>query len=93
MNKITKNILRIWISLSSLVLFAIGWIALAHAEKPAPLASQFTSTTTSIIVESVDSVELAPVPSLEDLTQTNNLPAISQPTVNFSMPRLRTRGS
>ena len=91
MNKITKNILHIWITLSSLIVFAIGWIALAHAEKPAPLASQFTSTTS--IVESVELVELAPVPSLDDLTQTNSQPAISQPSVNFSMPRLRTRGS
>jgi hypothetical protein len=91
MNKIMKHILRIWITISSLILFAIGWITLAHAQKPAPLAIQ-TTNDASVVATIVDPVELAPVPSLDDFTQTINRP-ISQPTVNFSMPRLRTRGS
>ena len=88
MNKITKNILRIWITVSALVLFGLGWVALAHAQKPAPLADQFTNNAAT-----VETVELAPVPSLEDLAGTTNQPAISQPSVNFNMPRIRTRGS
>ena len=92
MHKITKNILRIWISVSSLILFAISWITLAHAQKPAPLASQIINSA-PVMETVVESVELAPVPALEDLSQTANRPTISQPTINFNMPRLRTRGS
>ena len=88
MNKITKKILRIWITVSSLILFAIGWITLAHAEKPAPLALQVIDTAPQI-----ETQELAPVLSLEDFSQTANRPTISQPTANIIMPRLRTRGS
>ena len=88
MNKITKNILRIWITVSALVLFGIGWVTLAHAQKPASLASQFTNTASV-----VETVSLMPVPSLNDFTETINRPVISQPSVNFNMPRMRTRGS
>jgi hypothetical protein len=88
MNKITKTILRIWITVSALVLFGIGWVALAHAQKPASLADQFTNNT--IVVETVD---LAPVLSLEELAGTTNRPVISQPSVNINIPRMRTRGS
>ena len=90
MNKITKNILRIWISITSIIVFAIGWITLAHAQKPAPLINQTTE------VSSVDGFpELAPIPSLEDLTQNSSQGQVTfiQPSVNFNMPRLRTRGS
>ena len=88
MNKITKNLLRIWISIISVIVFTIGWITLAHAQKPAQLIYQSFETQT--LSESSD---LAPIPSLEDLTQNVSRPSISRPSVNFSMPRLRTRGS
>ena len=91
MNKITKKILRIWITVSSLILFAIGWITLAHAEKPAPLALQMVDNASQ--TETTETLELAPVLSLEDFSQTANQPTISQPTANIIMPRLRTRGS
>lgn len=91
MNKITKNMLRIWISITSMMIFAMGWITLAHAQKPAPLTVQITEAAPS--AAPADSLNLEPVPSLEDLTQSSKRPTISQPSVNFNMPRLRTRGS
>jgi len=88
MNKITKNILRIWISITSIIVFAIGWITLAHAQKPTPLTSQ-----TAEVFSTSELPELAPIPSLEDLTDNLSQPVFIQPNVNFNMPRLRTRGS
>jgi len=88
MNKITKNILRVWISIASIIIFGIGWITLAHAQKPTPLNIQTVEVYTS-----TKPFELAPILSFEDLIQSPNRPTVSQPNVNINMPRLRTRGS
>jgi hypothetical protein len=88
MNKITKNILRIWISITSIIVFAVGWITLAHAQKPVPLSTQIVE-----FASPTNPVDLAPIPLFEDLTRSVNRPAFSQPNVNFNIPRLRTRGS
>ena len=88
MNKITNHLLRLCISITSTFVFVVDWITLAHAEKPAPLNIQ-----TVEIASPVDAIELAPITSLEDLTQNADRPAFSQPSINFNVPRLRTRGS
>ncbi len=86
MKTITKNIIRIWITLASLFAFTIGWITLSHSETQAALNNQAAevSTTTQI--------ELAPVPSLEELTQSNR-PRSGPPSFTITTPRLRTAGS
>lgn len=88
MNKITRKILRIWISLSSMGVFLVGWVALAHAPKPAPLVTQEA-------VVSVDTPlpSLEPVPSLESLVGGSGQLNFSQPNIAVNLPRLRTRGS
>jgi len=91
MNKTTKPILRLWLSITSILVFVAGWIALAHAPKPAPLSTQIVDFVAP--AAEVFQPELVPVPSLEDLSQTVNTTTFVQPTTNFSQPRLRTRGS
>lgn len=93
MNKLTKNLLRIWISTTSVIAFAAGWIALAHAPKPAPLDIQSVAILSSIESPTTDSFDLEPVPSLEGLLQGSVQTATSQRSFNFNLPRLRTRGS
>ncbi len=91
MNAFTKNIIRLWIALTSLFAFAIGWITLSHAE-----ATASTTQTTTVTTEdgsTVTSVEFAPILSLEDLT--SGQPSSNGPgfTITTTTPRLRTMGS
>ncbi len=88
MNTLTKNVIRIWIALTSFFAFAIGWIALSHAETPTTLATQTTEPATTTI----SGVEFSPVPSLKDLVsgQPSNAPGF---TINVTTPQLRTMGS
>lgn len=88
MNRLTKSLLRIWISTSSVGAFAIGWSALAHSPKPAPLQVQAASVSAPAELPTLD-----PVPSLEDLLQGSAASNAPQPSFVFSMPMLRTRGS
>ena len=92
MNKTTKPLLRLWLSITSIFVFAAGWIALAHAPKPAPLATQIVDFASPAAVVA-SQTELAPVPSLADLAQTVSRTTFVQPNTNFNQPRLRTRGS
>jgi len=87
MHKLAKTLLHLWISLVSVVAFALGWAFLAHAQKPTPLiASQVQVLTPSQLV-------LEPIPTLDDYLKSGNLqaPVFQNPTVSF--PTLRTRGS
>ncbi len=88
MNRLTKSLLRIWISTSSVGAFAIGWSALAHSPKPSPLQVPAGSVSTPAELPALD-----PVPSLEDLLQGPAASHSAQPSLVFSMPMLRTRGS
>lgn len=94
MSKITRKFLRIWILMTSTAIFFVGWIAIAHAPKPAPIIVEPVSAPVSSSMPVLD-----PVPSLEELTQNSSSSSgssqltLSQPSVTLGMPRLRTRGS
>jgi len=89
MNKFTRVLLRLWISLMSVGTFAAGWVMLSHAQKPAPFNPAPQAEMASIT--SVDMPALAPVPSLEELLSSGQ--TMSQPVFIRALPRLRTRGS
>ncbi len=55
--KIWKNLIRIWLTLISLISFLVGWVVLAHAPKP----KQFTSANIPA------APQLAPIPSLDQV--------------------------
>lgn len=111
-----KSGMRIWIALTSLVSFLGGWILFSHAGKPAPLfnssaqptpdattdrTSSTTSSTTNLVLQPLPT--LAPIPSLDELTNTSTssaavlnvqpLPSISSSTSAQPSGRMRTRGS
>lgn len=92
MNALTKNIIRIWIAITSMFAFAIGWISLSHSPKPVAAAQQTTQTTDTTST-TVSGIEFAPVVTLQDLT--NGKPSSSLPSfsITTTTPRLRTRGS
>lgn len=79
--KAQKFLLRVWLALTSLALFAGGWIALAHSPKPVQ----------SKVSEVPAMPSLPPIPSVEELSTGQNFSA------PFVMPapraRLRTGGS
>jgi hypothetical protein len=87
MRKLTKTFLHLWISLVSVVAFAMGWFFIAHSQKPAPLVVPQVQIFTPI------EPLLEPIPTLNDLlkNEVSTLPMIQNPSVTF--PRLRTRGS
>lgn len=86
-NKLTKPLLRIWLSLASIATFATGWAMLAHAPKPAPLMAPPAEVT------SLTLPELQPIPGLQELR--NGRPASPSISINRAVgfPRLRARGS
>jgi hypothetical protein len=93
MQKFSKTLIHIWISLVSLGAFVFSWALLVHSPKPAPLVNTQTNTTAST---TIDQTNLQPIPSLNDYlksgssqvqTQQNNI------TTSTVRPRLRTRGS
>lgn len=107
-----KTGMRIWIAITSLVSFLGGWILFSHAGKPAPLfnssaqpttdtSGDTTSNPTSIVVQPLPT--LAPITSLDELTNTNTssaaalnvqpLPSISASSSALPTGRMRTRGS
>lgn len=84
-NKLTKPLLRVWLSLASIAAFVTGWAALSHAPKPTPLA---------VPVVQVTVPDLPPVPDLQEL-RTGRRVTVPSISVNpsFGFPRLRARGS
>ena len=99
--KLFKFGLRLWIMLTSVVSFLMGWIMIAHAPKPIQPGSS-SSVNVAIIPT------LAPLPNLEDGNIQNSgglfqsspfsvQPSIQQPfqsSNNFGpMPTFRTGGS
>lgn len=88
MTRLTKTLLRIWLSASSVGAFALGWAALSHAPKPAPLDPQPTQPTASVQVPALE-----PIPSLEELVQGTAPSGLAQQSFSFNFPMLRARGS
>ncbi len=82
--KLWKNLIRIWLTLASLVSFLVGWVVLAHAPKP----NQFNPSSVPA------APQLDPVPSLDQMINSDR----SQPQIlvrprQQRMPVLRSGGS
>jgi hypothetical protein len=76
--RIFKFGLRVWITVTSILSFLIGWVLLAHAPKP----SQSTTTSTGSIAAPVHT--LAPLPPLfSDSNNIQNDNVQSQPLLNI----------
>jgi hypothetical protein len=92
MNKISKTILHIWISMVSLGAFVFSWVLLVHSPKPAPLAAFQPSAAQAA---SNDQSTLQPIPSLNDFLKSGSRQVQTQPNSSGTTvrPRLRTRGS
>lgn len=99
--KLFKFGLRIWIMLTSVMSFLMGWIMIAHAPKPIQPGSSVSANVANIPT-------LAPLPNLDNgnIQNSGNLfqgspfsvqPSVQQPfqsSNNFSsMPAFRTGGS
>ena len=98
--KLVKLGLRIYIAVSTVIGFLVGWILLAHSGKPAAMiVAQAAGPDTQSVVQVPTPAPLPPIPSLSDLVggaQIQPLPAMSQiqvqPSTGFT-PRFRTGGS
>jgi hypothetical protein len=95
-----KLALRIWITVTSVLSFLVGWALLSHAPKPASIFSSQTTTTSASDPLTVDPLPtLAPIPSLDSLISNPDTAVNLQPLPSFTnntntfTPRLRTRGS
>lgn len=94
--KLYRKALRIWITISSLISFLIGWVFLAHI--PETGLSTSTSATSS-----ANTLNLPAIPSVKGLANTNSNsggvqlfsfnPSTSQQSQTTTLPGLRTRGS
>ncbi|MEJ2757809.1 MAG: hypothetical protein P8046_04930 [Anaerolineales bacterium] len=88
-NKIAKKLIHFWILLASIFTLAVGWIALAHSDKPDVLPMFSTSTNVN--------VSMADIPSLASMVDgTANgaaQPASIKLNMNVAAMRLRTSGS
>ncbi len=87
--QLIKNVIRIWIASASVAGFVGGWAILAHAGKPAPLASGSPAA-----VQLSPLPTLAPLPPLEGFgSNLQPLPSMPQTRAMLGFPRLRTSGS
>ena len=97
--KLVKVGLRIYIAISTIIGFLVGWILLAHSGKPADnsAAAQTNNITFFSDTSNQSGQALAPIPSLDQLTAGATAVQAPQalpqlPSVGFS-PRIRTHGS
>jgi hypothetical protein len=104
--RLTKIGLRIWISISTVIGFLVGWMMLAHSGKPAlagaALAQSAPDTQSPAVSAPAAIPTLPPIPSLDDLTagaqaqgaqvQPQPLPALPRISAG-SFPRMRSGGS
>ena len=101
-----KLVLRIWITVGSVLSFLLGWALLSHAPKPASIFSLFSSPANSSSAADSSTLNqlptLAPIPSLNSLinnpsaatTNLQPLPSFSNnANINNFMPQFRSRGS
>lgn len=96
--KIYRKALRIWITISSLISFLIGWVFLAHIPEAGLSTSTSAASTANIL-------NLPAIPSVNELSNTNPngsgvqlfsfTPSTSSQsqTQTTTVPGLRTRGS
>jgi hypothetical protein len=87
--KITKAIIRVWITTTSVVGFLGAWGLLSHAPKPAPAINQPNVT----ISASMDNFQLPELPQSNGNFQ--SLQPQQSPSFSTAQmfPQLRTRGS
>ena len=93
--KLYRKALRIWITISSLISFLIGWVFLAHIPESGLSASTSAASTANVL-------NLPAIPSVNGLANTNSNagsvqlfsfnPSTSQ-SQTTTIPGLRTRGS
>jgi hypothetical protein len=84
---IFRFFIRAWLSVTSLIVFIMGWAFLGHSGKPASGSPLVNSS----------SQQLAPLPTLAPLPQLDSGASIQMlpqqsPNIAFQ-PRFRTRGS
>ena len=94
--KLYRKALRLWITITSLVSFLIGWVFLAHIPESVLSASTSADTTTNTL-------NLPAIPSVNSLANTNPnsgglqlfsfTPSTSSQSQTTTAPGLRTRGS
>ena len=77
--KLWKTLIRIWLTLASLISFVVGWIVLAHAPKP----NQFKPSSVPAMPR------LDPVPSLDQVIAGNG--QSQAPQINVFPSQSRTR--
>ena len=66
MQKFTKTLIHIWISIVSLGAFVFSWVLLVHSPKPAPLIQTQSNTNTGSQTTTINQTSLQPIPSLND---------------------------
>ena len=83
-----NKLLHVWIAVTSLVAFLLGWVFLGHSGKPVSGSS---------VNNLIRSSELTPLPTLAPLPMITNSGSSGfqpqQPSFQFAQPRFRTRGS
>lgn len=87
MHKLTKTFIHLWISMVSVMAFAIGWAFLAQTQKPDPLVLP------QVQIFTPNQPILEPIPTINDYLEYGAVPAplFSNPSV--VLPQLRTGGS
>ncbi len=81
--KLWKSLIRIWLTLASLISFLVGWAVLAHAPKP----NQFNPSNVPA------APKLNPVPSLDQLMNSGEQSQVIVRPSRQRMPVLRSGGS
>ncbi len=86
--KLWKILIRVWLTLASVVSFVVGWVALAHAPKP----NQFNPSNVPA------APKLDPVPSLDQVmssgqSETRGFVRVQPAQPVQQMPMLRSGGS
>jgi hypothetical protein len=91
MNKsMARFLYRGWIGITSFAVFIAGWAIVGHAGKPAAGGALVNNSAGQL----APLPTLAPLPSIDNGSTIRVLPQQSQsPSIQFSQPRFRTRGS
>lgn len=96
-----RILLRVWIAMTSVAAFIGGWAFFGHSGKPVSASDAILNPDPQV----AGPVQVTPLPTLAPLPTFNGqaaniqplpqqqLPQVSQPSFQFSQPRLRSRGS
>jgi hypothetical protein len=85
-----RGLMKIWIAMVSVIVFFGGWIIFGHTGKPVEAQGAQPAGNGQQLAPLPT---LAPLPDLSSGASLQPLPAQQQPSFQFSMPRMRTRGS